>query len=531
MSTKFSRSKLAVAILAGAAGGVILASSFDLTKYSWAQNKPASVIPSARGGPMAPAEVGSFANVAERVTPSVVAINTIRDAKPITRSPRGRQQQVPPGMEDFLRQFGGQMPQQPQMQQEMRGEGSGFIVTQDGYIITNNHVVEDADHVRVTLSDQRQFDAKVIGRDSTTDVAVVKIDAKGLSTLPIGNDEAARIGDWVLAVGNPLGLDFTVTAGIISAKSRGGSEVRLPNAGNLSISDFIQTDAAINPGNSGGPLINLKGEAIGLNSAIASETGYYSGYGFAIPITLVKQVADELIKDGRVHLPMMGVSVAALSVDDAGANNISQNGGVLVSGFTESPTQPARDAGIQTGDVIVAIAGQPITRVSSLQRIVRSHAVGEVLSVDVVRFGAKKTFKVKLAELDLNKTVASNSPSVEVVPPVAPAAKTTAKFGLTLEAVPADLAKTLKLLPNTGVHVVSVAATSPVRDRFFGADVITEVLDPGPRRAVKDVADVQSIINSLKPGQYLSLNVTGLASTGPNSPPVAQSRIVNLRAN
>ncbi|MEP6766834.1 MAG: trypsin-like peptidase domain-containing protein [Gemmatimonadaceae bacterium] len=533
MSTRFSRTKLAGAILAGAAGGVILASSLDLTKYSWAQSKPSTGIPVARGGPMAPAEVGSFANVAERVTPSVVAINTIRDAKPIARGgrPRGGQQQVPPGMEEFMQQFGGRMPQQPQMQQEMRGEGSGFIVTQDGYIITNNHVVEDADHVKVTLSDQRQFDAKVIGRDSTTDVAVVKIDAKGLSTLPIGNDEAARIGDWVLAVGNPLGLDFTVTAGIISAKSRGGREVNLPNSSNISITDFIQTDAAINPGNSGGPLINLKGEAIGLNSAIASETGYYSGYGFAIPISLVKQVADALIKDGRVRLPMMGVSVGALSVEDAGANNLPQNGGVMVGDFTDSPVQPAKDAGIQTGDVIVAIAGQPVTRVSSLQRIVRSHAVGEVLTVDVVRLGARKQFKVKLAELDLGKSVASNSPSVEVMPPTAPAAKTTAKFGLSLEAVPADLAKALKLPPNTGVHVASVAMTSPVRDRFAGSDVITEVLSPGPRRAIKDAADLQSIIGSLKTGDYLSLNVTGLAYNGPNAPPLVQARIVNLRAN
>jgi len=206
-----------------------------------------------------------------------------------------------------------------QQPQEQRGEGSGFILSTDGYIVTNNHVVADADVVSIKLSDGRVFKAKVVGTDSTTDVAVVKIDAKSLPTLPVGNDEGVRIGDWVLAVGNPLGLDFTVTAGIVSAKGR-GQEIQLPNAGGLAISDFIQTDAAINPGNSGGPLINLLGEVIGLNSAIASQTGFYSGYGFAIPITLVKSVADMLIKDGKVRLPMLGIGIARLTPDDAGTN-------------------------------------------------------------------------------------------------------------------------------------------------------------------------------------------------------------------
>ena len=222
-----------------------------------------------------------FADIAERVTPAVVAVNTTRNAAPAARM-RGR---APQGMEDFLNQFGGE----PQPRQQ-RGEGSGFIITADGYIVTNNHVVADADQVQIVLSDGRTFKAKVVGTDSTTDVAVVKIDAKGLPTLPVGNDESTRIGDWVLAIGNPLGLDFTVTAGIISAKGR-GSEIDLPNAGGFTISDFIQTDAAINPGNSGGPLVNLRGEVIGINSAIASQTGFYSGYGFAIP--------DHAGEDGR----------------------------------------------------------------------------------------------------------------------------------------------------------------------------------------------------------------------------------------
>jgi serine protease Do len=526
MSARFSRSKLAGALVVGAAGGVLLASSFDLTKYGFAQSKPMPpVAQAAVRGPNSPDAAGSFANVAERVTPTVVAINTVREARAVPRG-RGRQQ-VPPGMEEFMRQFGGQAPQQPQ-QQEMRGEGSGFIVSADGYIITNNHVVADADRVNVTLSDRRSFSAKVIGRDSTTDVAVVKIDAKDLPTLPIGNEENARIGDWVLAVGNPLGLDFTVTAGIISAKSRGGTEVQLPNAGQLSVSDFIQTDAAINPGNSGGPLINLKGEAIGLNSAIASETGYYSGYGFAIPITLVKQVADALIKDGRVRLPVMGVSVQVADADAAAANKLSRTTGVIVQGFNPANAGPAKEAGILVGDLIVAIAGVPIDRVSTLQRIVRSHAVGEVVSVDVLRYGDKKTFKVKLTELEaLAKVASAATRAPDSAVPAAPVSHTLTKVGVAVEAVPAEQMQQLRLPGGNGVRVTEVAAGSPARDKLNpGIDFITDVLNPGPRRPVKTVQDLQAAITALKAGDVLSVMVTSVFPGGQGQ----QSRVVNLRA-
>lgn len=519
MSTRFFRSKVLIVGVAAFAGGLFVASGMDLTNLSWAQ--PGSSKIQTAHGPNGTDSPGSFADVAERVTPTVVAINTVREARQVRNDPRARQ--VPPGMEDFFQQFGGGQPQP----REMRGEGSGFIVTPDGYIITNNHVVADADRVTVTLSDQRIFTAKVVGRDSTTDVAVVKIDAKGLPTLPIGDDDKARIGDWVLAVGNPLGLDFTVTAGIISAKSR-GSEIRLPNASGTTISDFIQTDAAINPGNSGGPLINLKGEAVGLNSAIASETGYYSGYGFAIPITLVKQVADALIKDGRVRLPVLGISVGAVSAEDAGINGLSTNSGVLVQGFNPADGGPAKAAGILPGDIVVAVGGQPVPRVSALQRLVRSHAVGETVTVDVLRYGAKKQFKVKLIESEAAARVSAAPTSTPGVATPEPATKALGKLGISVDAVPADLAKSLDLPAGQGVRVSDVSADSPAKDKLFpGSDIITDVLYPGPRRAINSVAELQSIVAGLKDGEYMSLMVTRFSVASRSK----QSLVVNIRGN
>lgn len=522
MSTRFFRSKIAITFAVAFAGGVLFASGMDLTKYSWAQPTKATAGQVAVRGPNSPDAAGSFANVAERVTPTVVAIKTVQEARKVQRgTPRGGRP-VPPGMEDFMQQFGGG--QQP----ERQGEGSGFILTNDGYIITNNHVVADADRVTVTLADQRTFSAKVVGRDPTTDVAVVKIDAKNLPTLPIGDDNQARIGDWVLAVGNPLGLEFTVTAGIISAKGR-GSELG-SGRGGMTISDFIQTDAAINPGNSGGPLINMQGEAVGLNSMIASETGYFSGYGFAIPITLVRQVADQLIKEGRVRVPVLGISVGQVGADDAGINGLKSNNGVLVQGYNPVDGGPAKDAGIMVGDVVVAIGGQPVTRVSALQRVVRSHAVGETVEVEVVRYGVKKQFKVKLVEGNSPTTVAS-AQGVTPEPVAAPAPKTIGKFGIAVEPVPADIAQVLKLPAGVGVKVSEVASNSPAKDKLFATpanvDVITDILFPGPRRPVKSAAELQSVIAGLKDGEYISLMVTRLDLQARSQ----GTSVVNIRAN
>jgi serine protease Do len=503
-----SRFRFATAATLCFGAGVLFASGMDWTKISWAQsttgNRPAVV---ARG-PIGPEGSGSIADIAERVTPGVVAVNTTRTARPRAQI-RGR---APQGMEDFLEQFGGPQ-QQPRAQ---RGEGSGFILTADGYIVTNNHVVADADQVSITMSDGRTFKAKVVGTDSTTDVAVVKIDAKGLPTLTIGNDERTRIGEWVIAVGNPLGLDFTVTAGIISAKGR-GAEINLPNASNFSVSDFIQTDAAINPGNSGGPLINMRGEVIGLNSAIASQTGFYSGYGFAIPITLVKSVTDALIAEGRVRLPVMGVSVGRIDPEDAGINGLTKVAGVKVAGFNPPDGGPAKAAGIEVGDIIVSVDGRPVDRVSALQRAVRSRKVGDVVPVEVMRYGTKKSFRVKLVEAEATMRLASNTESPEAR--VNPSA---GKLGLSVEALPSDLAERLKT-NGRGVRVTEVAEDGPAATKVFaGSDVVLEVLYPTPRRAVRSVGDLQTAAASLKSGDYISLLVQSL------DPRLGQ-RVVNIR--
>ncbi len=341
-------------------------------------------------------------------------------------------------MEDFFRQF--QAPNAQPDDTPEEASGSGFIVSEDGYILTNNHVVADADRVNVTLFDKRVFPAKVVGRDSTTDVAVIKIDAgNNLPTISLGDDAKSRVGQWVLAIGNPLTLDFTVTAGIVSAKGRKAQGLLNPNGQNpYAITDYIQTDAAINPGNSGGPLLNIRGEVIGINSAIASGTGRYEGYGFAIPITLAKQVMDDLVKYGKVRRAVVGVVLGEVSPADAKAARLSQVGGALVGDFNPPKDSPAEKAGIQIGDVIVTADGKPVDQVSTLQRIIRGHKPGDVVDLEVIRYGEKKDFKVKLAEPPTDTKVAANDE--EDSAPVRPTASTgrqNDKLGITVDAIPA----------------------------------------------------------------------------------------------
>jgi serine protease Do len=376
MSSKLARARVGAAILTAFVSGLVFASAADLTRFGWAQQGQTASRPSAKEvKPLA--DFGSaFEAIAEHVTPAVVSIQTQRVARPGRRAvPRG----TPPGIEDFFRQF--DVPQQDRLQE---GSGSGFIVSRDGYILTNNHVVADADRVEVGLLDKRTFTARVVGRDPTTDVAVLKIDANNLPVVTLGDDATARVGQWVLAIGNPLQLDFTVTAGIISSKNRGLRNL-LPSR--YAITDYIQTDAAINPGNSGGPLVNIRGEVIGVNSAIASQTGFYAGYGFAIPISLAKQVMDDLVAQGRVRRAVLGVAINDVTSNAAQAAGLREIEGVLVEAY--SPSQelsPAARAGIELGDVIVAVDGKATPRVSTLQRIVRGFKPGETVTVDVVRF-------------------------------------------------------------------------------------------------------------------------------------------------
>jgi serine protease Do len=338
----------------------------------------------------------AFSAVAEHIRPSVVYVKSERKER-VAQMPR-----LPKGFEPF---FNFPTPQQRGPIIE-RGSGSGFVVSSDGYILTNNHVVDGAQKVTVDLLDRRSFPATVVGTDPTTDVAVIKIDAKGLTPASLGSSAETKVGEWVLAVGNPLGdnLTFTVTSGIVSAKGRG--RLSLPGYTNRNIQDFIQTDAAINPGNSGGPLVNVRGEVIGINSAIASETGYNQGYGFAIPIDLARQVMEQLISHGKVERAALGVLVQDASGTDARYVGLPDIRGVKIEDFA-SEDSPARKAGLELGDIIVSIDGQPVEYTAQLQQVVGFRHPGETVKVEVARKGGvRKTLNVRLTSASTGAEVA-----------------------------------------------------------------------------------------------------------------------------
>ena len=492
-----TRAKVAGAVTAAFVGGLAIATAFELPQSSFAQStRPA---PRVASGPRDDGGAPGFADVAERVTPAVVSIQVEKDAP--ARTQARRPTNVPPGMEEFFNQFQGRQPRQP-----MEGSGTGFLISSSGYILTNNHVVGDADRIKVILTDHREFSAKVIGKDPTTDVAVIKIDGSGLPTVAFGDDNTARIGSWVLAIGNPLGLDFTVTAGIISAKGRGGPSLSRPLENRYAITDFIQTDAAINPGNSGGPLVNARGEVIGINSMIASETGYYSGYGFAIPISLAKNVADDIIAHGRVRRAVLGIQIKEVTAEEAKAAQLATIAGVTVGDFDGNTQSPAKAAGLEPGDVITAIDGMPVDRVGALQRIVRMKKPGDVVAVDVMRFGDKKSYRVKLAEAPTEAVAAAVKDAGAAEP--AATGVSAEKLGVTVEPLSDAFIRGANV-PGTvkGIRVSSVDVGSGARGKLFDSDVITEVVYPRPRRTVRTTADLQQALAGLKAGDVITLGV------------------------
>jgi serine protease Do len=516
MTSRYSRARFSAAVVVAFFCGLIFASGFDLTHFGWAQARVGSSStaqkPSeAQIAPAADLE-SAFEAVADHARPAVVSIDIEKFAKPrpavVQRRPRG-QGQLPPGMEQFFRQF------DPNAQPDDTPEeasGSGFIVSNDGYILTNNHVVADADRVNVTLFDKRVFLAKVIGRDSTTDVAVIKIDAgSNLPTLSLGDDAKARVGAWVLAIGNPLTLDFTVTAGIVSAKGRKATGLLNPNGQNpYAITDYIQTDAAINPGNSGGPLLNIRGEVIGINSAIASGTGRYEGYGFAIPITLAKQVMEDLEKYGKVRRAVVGVVLGEVSPADAKAAHLAQVGGALVGDFNPAHDSPAERAGILQGDVIVGADGKPVDQVSTLQRIIRGHKPGDVVDLEIVRYGDTKHFKVKLAEppADVSPAVQGEEDDSTPVHPTASTGKQNDKLGVTVQPIPSDYLQQSKLQPQyrSGLFVGAVSGRGSAFRNLFQNDIILREMAPSPRD-IHSAEDLAAAVASLKSGDVVQFKV------------------------
>jgi serine protease Do len=324
-----------------------------------------------------------------------------------------------------------------------------------------------------------------------------------------------------VAIGNPLGLDFTVTAGIVSAKGRSGNDVRV-NANNWAITDFIQTDAAINPGNSGGPLVNVRGEVIGINTAIASQTGFYSGYGFAIPITLAKEVLDDFIEHGRIRRAVLGVSIRDATAEDAAVAGLKDVTGVLVQPFTaDNNDGPARRAGMEAGDVIVKADGKVADRVSTLQRIIRGHEPGQTVEIEAWRFGTKKTFNVRLGEASDSTTRVAANPRRENEDPETTGTNTE-KLGITVEPISDAQAQQNRIsTEHRGLRVVDIDLDGPARQRLFRNDVLVSVLNPQPRRALQTANDLQQVLNTVREGSYLSLMVYNLDQQ--------QTRIVNLR--
>lgn len=382
---KTTMKKIAVFFLAAIIGGLVSVGAYKLfekkTYLSTAANTPGKYARYTMSNITVP--TFDFSAVSELVTPMVVHIKTKIEPK------QSNKKDVPDNpfdMWDFFN-HGYPMPQGPQ-----QASGSGVIISEDGYIITNNHVVEGADKIEVVLNDKRTFDGEVVGVDQQTDLAVVKIKAGNLPYISYGNSDSLKVGQWVIAVGNPFNLTSTVTAGIVSAKGRNLNLLKKEYA----IESFIQTDAAVNPGNSGGALVNIRGELVGINTAIASETGQYIGYSFAIPSNIVRKVIGDIIKFGKVQRGILGIKITEVTEEVAEKHDLDKPMGVLVSEIMENSA--AGDAGIIKDDVIIRINNVSVNSVSELQEQVSRNKPGDKIQVTVLRNKKEKVFDVILKD-------------------------------------------------------------------------------------------------------------------------------------
>jgi serine protease Do len=417
-----------------------------------------------------------FVGVARSVTPAVVNISTTRKI----RAPRG--QPNPFFNDPFFRQFFGdeffRRFETPRQRSE-QSLGSGVIVSADGYIVTNNHVVSKADEIKVLLNDRREFSGKVVGTDPKTDVAVIKITADGLPVIPWGDSDRLQVGEYVLAVGNPFGLNQTVTMGIISAVGRA-------NVGIADYEDFIQTDAAINPGNSGGALVNAKGDLIGINTAIYSQSGGYMGIGFAVPSNMVRAVMDSLIATGKVVRGWLGVTIQPVTQDLAEQFDLSQTKGAIVGETMEGG--PAEKAGLKPGDVIIRYNGNPVEDPNHLRNMVAQTPVGKKVKIELVRDKKAMTIEVTLVEQPRDMAEAGDGET-------APAAADTALAGLEVRTLTPDLARKFGITRvDRGVVVTSVEPDSPSGQAgLHPGDVVLEL----NRRPVRDVEEYNKIAGRL----------------------------------
>ncbi len=467
-------------ILTGIIVGLVLAFGFDQTHHT--QAMPVANLKSNINSPdIAAAKQLSnvFAGVSEQVNPSVVTIFTETDVK----ASRQMVEQSPFGQffgDDFFKRFF-EVPA-PGRNYKQHGLGSGVIVDADGMVLTNNHVVDDADHIKVRLMDGREFDAKVKGRDARTDLAVLTIDAKNLSPLKLGDSDRIRVGDWVLAIGSPLNpqLEHTVTAGIVSAKGRSG-------VGLTQYEDYIQTDAAINPGNSGGALVNLDGELVGINSAIATQNGGFMGIGFAIPVNLAKKVVNDINATGKVVRGWLGVSIQNVTPELAKAMDLNVSKGVIVSKVQKD--SPAEKAGLKEEDVIVQFNGKDLSNSVELSTWVASRSPESNIDLKVLRDGKPMNVTVKLGELTSQVQKQGEDKS------------RFENIGMQVADITPELAREFQLPDKqTGVIVIAVDPNGVAAQ--FGiqeGDIIVKV----NRQKMESVGDFEEQLSHTRPGENI----------------------------
>lgn len=471
----FGRKKIyssVVFIIIGIVTGLVISSFYNFQQHSYAE------------GPKISEDSVNFlmktgqamAEVTAAVKPAIVNISTTRTIK------------VSGGLDPFLddpffrRFFGERFGNQRQPKEHRSaGLGSGVIVSSDGYIITNYHVVKEADEIKVLLSDKREFKGRVIGSDPKTEISVVKIDAAGLPTIPWGDSGKLQVGEVVLAVGNPYGLNQTVTMGIVSALGRA-------NVGIADYEDFIQTDAAINPGNSGGAMVNVRGELVGINTAIFSTSGGYQGIGFAIPSNMVKSVMGSLIREGKVIRGWLGVSIQTMTPELAKQFNLKEEKGALVGDVVEN--SPAEKAGITRGDVIIGYNGTRINEPNELRNIVANTLPGEKRNIKVVRENKEMTIPVVIGELPagMQQVTASEYQN--------------ALRGVGVQDITPDISKKLRIPERIrGVIINDVDEESPAAGVLSQGDVVQEI----NREKINDLNDYQEIVSKIKRGEDVLL--------------------------
>jgi serine protease Do len=447
----------------------LVGAGYGMSSAVRAADHPAASVANTSDIPMVPA---NFSGLAEKVRPGVVNIQVVKTVK---NAGFGFPFQFKGPFGDFFGPFSGENPHQMPMQQ---GVGSGFVISSDGYILTNNHVIDEANQIKIKLADGKEYDAKVVGRDPKTDLALLKAEgASDLQPLHLGDSDALKVGNWVVAVGSPFGLEQTVTAGIVSAKGR--------VIGSGPYDNFIQTDASINPGNSGGPLLNTEGQVIGINTAIFSQSGGNVGIGFAIPVNMAKEIVPQLKEKGHVTRGWLGVGIQKITPELAKSFGLKDEKGALVSQVVEGG--PADKAGIETGDVIVEFDGKTVADSTDLPRMVAPLPVGKTVPVKVLRSGKMVDREVKIGQLEEQKEEVAN-------------ASTRKPLGMSVQNITPEIAKGLGLKSETGVVVANVIPGSPAaKADIRSGDVIQQV----NKKPVKDVGDFKQQIENAKDQETL----------------------------